>query len=141
MSKGVYTFQGGTDKLIMKRKATLKANKVDLRHHALVEKVPVEQGRVTGSLCNGRTIRAKAVLSNANLKSTIHKLVGDEHFDPDFLREAAAVRLNSSSCQVYVGIRRGESIPHIGDLFFTSTHPVFDSEALNSLTVTRRTYA
>src|SRR2546422_10659632 len=29
MSKGVYTFQGGTDKLIMKMKATLKANKVD----------------------------------------------------------------------------------------------------------------
>src|SRR5207244_2529680 len=100
MSKGVYTCQGGTDKLIMKMKATLKANKVDLRHHALVEKVLVEKGQVTGALCNGRTIRAKAVLSNANLRSTIHKLVGDERFDPDFLREAAAVRLNRSSCQV-----------------------------------------
>ena len=52
MSKGVYTFQGGTDKLIMKMKATLKANKVDLRHHALVEKVLVEKGRVSGVLCN-----------------------------------------------------------------------------------------
>src|SRR3989475_2763379 len=141
MSKGVYTFQGGTDKLIMKMKATLKANKVDLRHHALVEKVLVEKGRVTGALCNGRTIRAKAVLSNANLRSTIHKLVGDEHFDPDFLREAAAVRLNSSSCQVYMGVRKGESIPYIGDLFFTSTHPVFDSDALNAMEVTSRTYS
>ena len=141
MSKGVYTFQGGTDKLIMKMKATLKANKVHLRHHALVEKVLVEKGRVTGALCNGRTIRAKAVLSNANLRSTIHKLVGDEHFDPDFLREAAAVRLNSSSCQVYMGIRKGESIPFIGDLFFTSTHPVFDSDALNAMEVTSRTYS
>src|SRR3989441_4889675 len=141
MSKGVYTFQGGTDKLIMKMKATLKANKVDLRHHALVEKVLVEKGRVTGAICNGRTIRAKAVLSNANLRSTIHKLVGDEHFDPDFLREAAAVRLNSSSCQVYMGVCKGESIPYIGDLFFTSTHPVFDSDALNAMEVTSRTYS
>jgi phytoene dehydrogenase-like protein len=141
MSKGVYTFQGGTDKLIMKMKATLKANRVDLRHHALVEKVLVERGRVTGVVCNGRTIRAKAVLSNANLKSTIHKLVGDEHFAPDFVREANAVRLNSSSCQVYMGIRKGESIPYIGDLFFTSTHPVFDSEALNAMNVTSRTYS
>jgi len=141
MSKGVYTFRGGTDKLIMKMKAALKANKVDLRHHTLVEKVLLDQGRVCGVVCNGRTIRAKAVLSNANLKSTIHKLIGDEHFSPAFLREAAAVRLNSSSCQVYMGIRNGESIPYIGDLFFTSTHPEFDSEALNSMNVTSRTYS
>ena len=141
MSKGVYTFQGGTDKLIMKMKATLKANKVDLRHHTLVEKVLLDKGRVCGVVCNGRTIRAKAVLSNANLKSTIHKLIGDEHFSPAFLQEAAAVRLNSSSCQVYMGIRKGESIPYIGDLFFTSTHSEFDSEALNSMNVTSRTYS
>ena len=141
MSKGVYTFRGGTDKLIMKMKAALKANKVDLRHHTLVEKVLLDQGRVCGVVCNGRTIRAKAVLSNANLKSTIHKLIGDEHFSPAFLREAAAVRLNSSSCQVYMGIRKGESIPYIGDLFFASTHPEFDSEALNSMNVTSRTYS
>ena len=141
MSKGVYTFRGGTDKLIMKMKATLKANKVDLRHHTLVEKVLLDKGRVCGVVCNGRTIHAKAVLSNANLKSTIHKLIGDEHFSPAFLQEAAAVRLNSSSCQVYMGIRKGESIPYIGDLFFTSTHSEFDSEALNSMNVTSRTYS
>ncbi|HEV8243481.1 MAG TPA: FAD-dependent oxidoreductase [Nitrospirales bacterium] len=141
MNKGVYTFQGGTDKLIMKMKATLKANKVDLRHHTLVEKVQLHNGRVCGVVCNGKTIRAKAVLSNANLKSTIHKLIGDEHFSPAFLQEAAAVRLNSSSCQVYMGIRKGESIPYIGDLFFTSTHSEFDSEALNSMNVTSRTYS
>src|SRR5438445_141262 len=69
------------------------------------------------------------------------KLTTHEHFDPDFLREAAAVRLNSSSCQVYMGIRKGESIPYIGDLFFTSTHPVFDSDALNAMEVTSRTYS
>jgi phytoene dehydrogenase-like protein len=141
MNKGVYTFQGGTDKLIMKMKATLKANKVDLRHHTLVEKVQLHNGGVCGVVCNGKTIRAKAVLSNANLKSTIHKLIGDEHFSPAFLQEAAAVRLNSSSCQVYMGIRKGESIPYIGDLFFTSTHSEFDSEALNSMNVTSRTYS
>ncbi|TLY35967.1 MAG: NAD(P)/FAD-dependent oxidoreductase [Nitrospirae bacterium] len=141
MNKGVYTFQGGTDKLIMKMKATLKAHGVDLRHHALVEKVLIEKERVAGVVCNGRTIRAKAVLSNANLTATIHSLVGDEYFGSDFIREARAVRLNSSSCQVYMGIRKGETIPNIGDLFFTSSHPVFDSEALNAMDVTSRTYS
>ena len=127
MNKGVYTFQGGTDKLIMKMKATLKAHGVDLRHHALVEKVLIEKERVAGVVCNGRTIRAKAVLSNANLTATIHSLVGDEYFGSDFIREARAVRLNSSSCQVYMGIRKGETIPNIGDL-----PPVFNIAFLDN---------
>src|SRR5437016_12944334 len=40
-----------------------------------------------------------------------------------------------------MGVCKGESIPYIGDLFFTSTHPVFDSDALNAMEVTSRTYS
>src|SRR3989475_12439340 len=40
-----------------------------------------------------------------------------------------------------MGVRNGESIPYIGDLFFTSTHPVFASDALNAMEVTSRTYS
>ena len=34
-------------------------------------------------------------------------LVGKEHLDPDFLKEAEDVRVNTSSCQVYIGIKKG----------------------------------
>ena len=115
MSKGVYTFRGGTDLLIRKMTEELVRNGVELRKQVPVEKVLVEEptapSGVTGVMANGRTIRCRAVLSNANLKGTILKLVGAEQFRPEFVAQAKAVRINTSSCQVYLGIRKGESIP------------------------------
>jgi phytoene dehydrogenase-like protein len=86
-------------------------------------------------------VRAKAVLSNANLKNTIFRLAGEEQFGADYLAAARAVRINSSSCQVYLGIRKGESIPHIGDLVFTSANPRFSSSELTDLHTTSRTFS
>jgi phytoene dehydrogenase-like protein len=141
MSKGVYIFRGGTDKLIGLMKREMLANGIDLRKQCLVERICVEGGRVRGVVVNGREIRAAAVLSNANLKTTIDKLVGREHFADDFIEAAGEVRLNNSSCQVYIGIRKGERIDRIGDLLFTSVAPVFDSAALCAKQVTSRTFS
>src|SRR5947199_291843 len=90
---------------------------------------------------NGRVIRAKAVLSNANIKNTIFRLAGEENFPRDYLAAAQAVRINSSSCQVYLGIRKGESIPHIGDLVFTSENRNFSSAELTDFRTTSRTFS
>lgn len=141
MSKGVYTFQGGTDLLIKSMKAELAKNRVDVRNYAQVEQILVEGGRAVGVVVNGQRISARAVLSNANVKNTILDLVGEEHFAPEYVAEAKGVRMNSSSTQVYLGLRRGETLPFIGELFFTSTHPTFDSEALTALECTSRTYS
>ena len=89
----------------------------------------------------GREIRAKAVLSNANLKATVQKLVNPVNFRPDFLAEVDAVRLNTSSCQVYIGLEEGESIPYVTDLLFTSTRATFDSPALCDLFGESRTFS
>jgi phytoene dehydrogenase-like protein len=111
-----------------------------------VERVLVEErnGRkvAVGIVAKGgRVIRARAVLSNANIKNTIFRLGGRENFPADYLAAAEAVRINSSSCQVYFGIRRGESIPHIGDLVFTSAAPTFSSEELVDFHTTSRTFS
>jgi len=89
----------------------------------------------------GRVIRAKAVLSNANIKNTIFRLAGAENFSSGYAAAANAVRINSSSCQVYLGIRKGESIPHIGDLVFTSESPKFSSTELTNRHTTSRTFS
>lgn len=130
MSSGVYIFQGGTDKLIFLMKEDMKRSGVDLRKQVLVERIVLEDGRATGVVAGGRTIRCGAVVSNANLKTTLDKLVGYDHLRPTFAEEAKAVRLNNSSCQVYMGLRKGESVPFIGELIFTSTDPEFDSVRL-----------
>lgn len=141
MSKGVYTFQYGTDNLIQAMVKELKKNGVDLYKNSLVEKIVVENQAVKGIIVNGQFIACQSVLSNANLKTTILGLVGEDHFPSNFVEETHNVRLNNSSCQVYIGIKPGEKIDYIGDLLFTSTAPKFDTEAMLSRNVTSRTFS
>jgi phytoene dehydrogenase-like protein len=146
MGLGVFTFRGGSDLLIEKMVEELKKNGVELRKKVLVDRILLEERE--GKFCaagivatSGRVIRAKAVLSNANLKNTLFRLVGEDKLPPAYAAEAKAVRINSSSCQVYFGIRKGESIPHIGDLVFTSQSPRFSSTELTDLHTTSRTFS
>ena len=141
MSKGVYTVRGGTDHFIGKMQAELLKNGVDIRTKCLVEKIITRDRNVGEVIANGKTIRSKAVVSNGNLLSTIHKLVGDENFSESFIAEAKKVRLNSSSCQVYIGIKKGEKIDYIGDLLFTSEAEKFNSKELCSKNTTSRTFS
>jgi all-trans-retinol 13,14-reductase len=146
MGSGVYTFRGGSDLLIEKMIDELKRNGVEVRKKVLVEKILIEERDGQKLACgivakSGRVIRAKAVLSNANIKNTVFRLAGVENFPAEYVAAAEAVRINSSSCQVYFGIRKGESIPHIGDLVFTSANPHFSSEELTDFRTTSRTFS
>ncbi len=141
MSKGVYTVRGGTDKFIGKMQDELMRNGVDIRTKCPVEKIVIADQKVAGVISNGKMIKCQAAVSNGNLKSTIHKLVGDEHFSGSFIEEAKKVRLNNSSCQVYMGIKKGETIDYIGDLLFTSVAEKFDSTMLCSRDITSRTFS
>ena len=141
MSKGVYTVRGGTDKFIEKMQAELIKNGVDIMTKCPVERIIVEEKKIAGVVTDGKAIKCKAVVSNGNLKSTIHKLVGDEHFSESFIEKARKVRLNNSSCQVYIGIKKGEEFDYIGDLLFTSVAEKFDSVKLRSRNITSRTFS
>ena len=141
MSKGVYIFQGGTDLMISMMKEELLKNNVDIQLQARVDKILVENNRVTGVVVKGHTIHTKAVVSNSNLKSTIEKMVGVEHFPTEYIEEAKKVRLNTSSCQVYMGLKKGESIPFIGDLIFTSDDADFSTDLILSPKVGSQTFS
>jgi phytoene dehydrogenase-like protein len=142
MSKGVYTFEGGTDRLIELMHADLNKSGVDVRIKCDAQKINVERGRVTGVTVNGRQIKCRAVVSNSNLKATIFRLTGEEHFDPKFVEDARAVRLNNSSTQVYIALKPDEVVEEsTGDLLFSSTAPLFRTELLLSRDVTSRTFS
>jgi len=142
MSKGVFTFEGGTDRLIHLMHEELLKSGVDVRIKCDVEKILVKNGRVAGVRVNGRDIAARSVVSNANLKTTVLKLIDAEHFDPKFREEAEAVRLNNSSCQVYMALKPGVELDEsLGDLLFSSTAPLFRTDLLLSRDITSRTYS
>jgi phytoene dehydrogenase-like protein len=142
MSKGVFTFEGGTDKLIGLMEAELRKNGVDICIKADVTRIDCQGGHVRGVEVNGRTIRTRAVMSNANLNATIFNLVGEQYFDREFIDEAREVRLNNSSTQVYMALKPDERIDEsTGDLLFSSTAPLFRTELLLSRNITSRTYS
>jgi phytoene dehydrogenase-like protein len=120
----------------------MEKNGVDVRIRCDVERVIVENGAVQGIQVNGRRIGCKAVVSNANLRSTIFQFVGEEKFDKDFIDQARAVRLNNSSTQVYMALKPDEHIPEeTGDLLFCSTANSFKTELLLSRDITSRTFS
>jgi phytoene dehydrogenase-like protein len=142
MSKGVFTFEGGTDKLIGLMERELQKSGVDICIKADVSRIDCRGGQVRGVEVNGRTIRTRSVMSNANLNATIFNLVGEEYFDRKFVDDARAVRLNNSSTQVYMALKPEERIDEsTGDLLFSSTAPLFRTELLLSRDITSRTYS
>ena len=145
MKKGIYTFKDGTDSLIKKMVKELRNNGADLRRQCLVQEVVTskvdEKHKVEGVVVNGKKIRCGAVLSNANLKNTIEKLFGLSKLPKEFADQAKSVRLNSTSCQVYIGLKKGVTIPDVGDLIFTSESPSFSTDELTDFHTTSRTFS
>lgn len=142
MSKGVFTFRGGTDRLVQLMTEELRKNGVDVRIRCDVEKIHVEGGHLRAVTVNGRRIGAGAVISNSNLRSTIFELVGEEYFDRKFIDDARAVRLNNSSTQVYMALKPNDILEETtGDLLFTSTAEHFRTDLLLSRDISSRTYS
>ncbi len=142
MAKGVFIYEGGTDDLVGKMQAELERNGVDTRIRCDVTQIEVGPRGVEGVIVNGRRIRCRAVVSNSNLRGTIFNLVGKQHFDPQFIADAEAVRLNNSSTQVYMALKEGAEIDEsTGDLLFCSTAPLFRTDMLLKSKHTSRTFS
>ncbi len=142
MSRGVFTFQGGTDLLVKSMEKEMKKNGVDIRIKCDAEKINIENGAVKSVVVNGREIRTKSIVSNANLRSTIFDLIGEEYLDKGFVEDAKEVRLNNSSTQVYMALKDGVTVPReTGDLLFCSTAELFRTNLLLGKDVTSRTFS
>jgi phytoene dehydrogenase-like protein len=141
MSKGVYSFEGGTDLVVKMMQDELLNNNVDVRLRSKVEKIMINDNVCQGVLVGEDFIGSRAVLSNGNLVGTIFNLVGAENFTPAFIEKVKKVRLNTSSCQVYMGIKEGEVVNDVGDLIFYSEAKEFQTDELLSMDTTSRTFS
>lgn len=141
MSKGVYTFEGGTDALLKKMEQALTKNGVSIFKRHKVEKILIKEQGVQGLVVQGKQIRCRAILSNTHILNTVRDLVGENHFSSSYIQTIRKTRINNSSCQVYIGIRDGSGIEDIGDLIFTSHNPHFNSTELRDFHTTSRTFS
>ena len=54
---------------------------------ARVEKIIVEGKKVKGVIVDGKKVEADIVISNADVKTTVLKLIGEEHYPKDFVEK------------------------------------------------------
>lgn len=141
MNKGVYTFRGGTDYLIGMMADELVNNGVTICKNSKADRIVVEKGKVRGVQVGERLIEADSVVSNSGILNTIFDLTGKEAFPEEFLDKVKTVRVNTSSCQVYIGIDKEKTIDNIGDLLFVSTAEQFSSDELLDLHTRSRTFS
>jgi phytoene dehydrogenase-like protein len=141
MNRGVYTFEGGTDKLIHMMADELEKNGVTISTRARVDRIVTEKNKVVGVEVDGKVVKAGAVVSNSGITNTIHNLTDRSCFSDEFIARADSIRVNNSSCQVYIGIRENETINDVGDLLFTSTNETFDSAELLDLHTRSKTFS
>jgi phytoene dehydrogenase-like protein len=79
----------------------------EIRCNAGVERILVQGGKATGVVLeNGDELRAKTVISGCEPRLTFMGLVGEQHFDSDFLAGIKRYKLRGSSGKVNLSLDR-----------------------------------
>jgi phytoene dehydrogenase-like protein len=121
---------GGMGTLTQAMASAAKAAGVEIRTGAEVIEIRVQNGAATGVLlATGEEIPARAVISNADPKRTLLKLIDPTHLSPDFVQRLQNYRGNGTVAKVnlalaglpkFSALRNGDTTAlrgriHIGD--------------------------
>lgn len=77
--------KGGIGRVAETFAEAVQANGGKVLMRTRVEKIAVEQGKVTGVVTGKGSFQAPIVVSNAGIQPTVLKLVGEEHFDRSYV--------------------------------------------------------
>ena len=77
--------RGGIGRVAETFAAAVEANGGKVIMRTRVEKITVDDGKVTGIVTDTGTFRAPTVVSNAGIQPTVLKLVGEQHFEAGYV--------------------------------------------------------
>jgi len=78
-------YVGGFGRMLDDLKDAFTSNGGEVKTQTRVEKINVEDGRVTGVLTGEGEFRAPIVISDAGIQPTVLKLVGEDYFDKSYV--------------------------------------------------------
>ncbi|RLC94895.1 MAG: hypothetical protein DRI40_06905 [Chloroflexi bacterium] len=78
-------YVGGFGRVLNDLAKAIKANGGDIRTRTRVDRIRVENGRVTAVVTGDDVFKAPIVVSDAGLQPTVLKLVGEDEFDSGYL--------------------------------------------------------
>jgi len=97
--------RGGMGSLTQALAEAARAAGVRLRTDATVERILVHEDRVQAvTLAGGETVRARAVISSADPKTTLLQLLGSEHLDAGFTRRVAQLRTRGLAGKLHLAL-------------------------------------
>ena len=97
--------EGGMGSVTGAMAAAAKANRVDIRTACPVKSIVVEEDRAVGvELESGEVIRAHAVVSNADAKTTCLDLLGARHLDTGFVRWVKGIRARGTAAKLHLAL-------------------------------------
>ncbi len=99
--------RGGIGRLTEAMADSAREAGAEIRTGTAVEQIVVEDGRAAGvALADGSELRAERVLSNADPKTTLLKLVGDSPLPPRFAAALRAYRCEGTSVKINLAVDR-----------------------------------
>ncbi|NPV56331.1 MAG: FAD-dependent oxidoreductase [Anaerolineae bacterium] len=122
---GGYYPAGGSQKFADALVAVIEAHGGKVHLRTPVERILVMDGQAAGVelAVSGQQHRAKALVSNADMKRTFLELVGAEHLPKKFARQAAAAQPSTSAFMVFLGL---DYLPQVA--------PILMSDAIGIMT-------
>jgi len=105
--RGAFYPEGGGQVIAARLIEMIRAHGGVVRTHAPVAHVRIERGRAAGVVLarTGEEIDAPVVVSNADLKRTVHELVGERHFAAETVARVRAYRMSIPLFIVYLGVK------------------------------------
>lgn len=85
ISGGGGYYVGGFGRMLDSLAGAIRANGGEVRTKTRVERISVEDGRVTGVVTKDGGFKAPVVISDAGIQPTVLRLVGEEHFDKSYV--------------------------------------------------------
>jgi phytoene dehydrogenase-like protein len=84
-----------------------KSRGADVRTGTGVRRIVIEGGRTTGvELADGTVLPASIVVSTSSVRTTVTKLVGEEHFPESYAARARSIRGSFIAVQAKIGLRK-----------------------------------
>jgi phytoene dehydrogenase-like protein len=96
--------RGGVGRLSEALAAACEALGAEIRTGAQVERILVEGGTATGVVLDGREIRAKRVVSNADPHRTFFQLMDPSEMSPEFARKVGNIRYKGVTAKVHLAL-------------------------------------
>jgi len=98
--------EGGMGSVTAAMAKAAEANGAEIRTSAKVSNINVENCAVTGvTLDSGEEISSAMVVSNANVSTAVHDLIGTKHFEADFVKRTTDIRTRGGAAKLHIALK------------------------------------